>query len=715
MVQRLIRARMRGQGDGGFTLIELLVVIVILGILSAVVVFAVRGVGDKGELAAASEDERTVRTAQEAHCAKFGLYGTMDQLVQRGFLSEPSTLTAVTPKSGGPCGGNPAIYGSSYSLSDGDADIKVAAAEDLWPIGDSGSGPGYHSSYFAYPLNANMYDPLIIIGSDYSLNPGLAVSWERIPVSDTTTKPTRPYPNDTWRFHLRQGVKFHDGSVFDADDVVWTWRDRAGRNAAPLTTVVNTLGYTFKGHPADSVEKISDFIVDITPRVANLRIPEQIGHPIGGIVPVGKHFDGSTKGTTGTNGTDPVIPGKPIGTGPFKHVSWTPGASAVFERNDQYWGEHAKVRSMSYEFIPLETTRTAKLQAGEVDLVIDFNPLQVNTLPAQGFRIVTAGYGRNHLMYTQKVIKDDPGGRRYDLGANPVIRRAASLAINRGDYLQTVFGGNALIGRWMAPPTILGTYANNVPAVVQDQDLARSLLAGDGWVCTGAAAPACGANEIRSKGVRQLTLKMVGPPEVPPEGYTLLRDNMRAVGIDLETVRAADNTQRQANHNSTLWDFSLLIPNQNDANPGFLPGLAFACNLSTNSSFRFAPVDGTNATGPVANDTTANGGGSFPFGKQPCHAAGAGTPANTTGPTLGQFDAVHVPALNGATTPAAAQQAAAQMMKILVGQGGAAAGETAVVIPVAGVFRIYGMSDDVNLGDPHPSQTSQRWVSLTKG
>ena len=93
-------------GEGGFTLIELLVVIIILGILAAVVVFAVGGVGDKGQAAACKIDTRTLRTAEEAFSAQpttatppggGGAYGSMTQLQTGGFLSEASTYHSVTP------------------------------------------------------------------------------------------------------------------------------------------------------------------------------------------------------------------------------------------------------------------------------------------------------------------------------------------------------------------------------------------------------------------------------------------------------------------------------------------------------------------------------------------------------------------------------------------------------------------------------------------
>ncbi|WP_234319330.1 competence type IV pilus major pilin ComGC [Streptomyces sp. NRRL S-237] len=85
--------------EAGFTLIELLVVIVILGVLSAIVVFSVRGINDKGQGSACKTDKSTIQTAEEAYFAtdNRGAYGTMTQLVDGGFLSNASSWYEVAP------------------------------------------------------------------------------------------------------------------------------------------------------------------------------------------------------------------------------------------------------------------------------------------------------------------------------------------------------------------------------------------------------------------------------------------------------------------------------------------------------------------------------------------------------------------------------------------------------------------------------------------
>ena len=100
------------RNEGGFTLIELLMVIIILGILTAVVVFAVSGIQDRGQNSACRQDVRTIRTAEEAAFAQSGAYLDGDGLVGRGFLSERPQYHTVTlgADPDGAAGPEPAPY-----------------------------------------------------------------------------------------------------------------------------------------------------------------------------------------------------------------------------------------------------------------------------------------------------------------------------------------------------------------------------------------------------------------------------------------------------------------------------------------------------------------------------------------------------------------------------------------------------------------------------
>lgn len=724
----------RQQGQGGFTLIELLVVIVILGILAAVVVFATQGTGDRGEAAAIKADKETIRTAQEAFCAKNGRYGSAEDLVNGQFLSDFPTLHQVSPTPGGPCLGAGDATRSGFAMPESNPELTIAAAEDTWPR-EAANGPSKDTTY-AYPLNVNVYEPLVYLGSDYSLDPGLAESWQLLPPGKGATCPAgaspstdpancSPYPaNNTWRFNLRgkttPAAKWHDWSptnnhVVTADDVLWTWNQRQ-RIGKTLSTVANSLGWKAAGNPEDSVQKIDNFTVDFTPRVQNLRLVEQIVHPEGAIVPVGQNFDGSRTNDPTKLGT----PGQPIGSGPFRWLSYQANEQVIVERNDDWWGSSkAMTKQLTFNFIKESAQRTAALQSG-ADLIIDANPLEVSSLESSGFRVVKSAPGRNQLIYMQKIGKTDTTGRTFDLLKDPAIRRAVSLAMDRDKYVQTYFGGNASVGRFMAPPGILGNSANIVPQATFDKGQAQSALEAAGWLCSTSPCPtdALGNNtETRSKNGRSLQLRLIAWAEVAQLGYDTIAAQLRAVGIDVEIPAGVvgNGAKRDELYRGSFFDLDLEVPNQNDGNPAFLPTLRFACK-SESTTYRFAPADGTNGVGPAVTDTVSNGGGTFPSGNRPCTI---GAP-NTSDAVKGPFDSGAptgdvvanggwVEAGDRAKTQADAQRAAAEQMRILVGQN-----ESNVVVPVAGVFRIYAMKSNISFSDPHPSQTNQTWVSVSK-
>ena len=501
------------------------------------------------------------------------------------------------------CGGNQNSGGSAPPNLN--ATIRIAAAEDTWPV----QGQGGKSTTFAYPLNVNVFEPLIYLASDYTLKPGLAESWELV-------QPT------TWRFHLRHGVTFHDGKAFTADDVMWTWAERQLKTPT-LSTVTNTLG-------AGSVKKVDDFTVDFTPTTPNLRLPQQIVHPEGAIVERGKDFETVPDG----------------GTGPFKVTDYKPSQTVDLDRFDAYWGTKPKVKHMAIRFLPDPQTRLQALRSGQVDFVIDVSPTDVKSLASSGYRIVKAKPGKNQLIYINK-----QGKAPHDLGADAAIREAVSLAIDRNAYVSTVFDGNADPGRWMAPASVLGKSADLVRAISIDSAKAGSVLDQTGWTK--------GADGIRTKNGRRLSLTMIGPPEITSVAFQFLQAEFRKVGIDSDFKVAADTATFNNYYRNSDFDLDIEPPNQNDGNPAFLPVLRmYSKNSGTE---RFAPG--------------------------------------------GEFDQWAAKALTDTATDAV-QNDAAQMMKILID-------DQHIVAPLAGVERLYAMKSSVSFGDPHPSQTNQTWFSLS--
>ena len=434
-------------------------------------------------------------------------------------------------------GGDTAETGGQPDI---DATIRVGANEDQWTV----NGTGAKATHFMYVTNQNVYEPLVYLGSDYTLKPGLAERWELQP------------DGRTWRFFLRRGVTFHDGTPFTAADVVWTWGQRQAEGRT-LSTAANTL-HPRDGFNPDAVKQVDDFTVDFTPINPNLRLPEQIVHPEGAIVKNGTHND-----------TPPYA-----GTGPFKYVSYVEKQTAVFERNDAYWGEKPEVKRVEIRFLPDPVTRLQALKSGDVDFVYDLPPDATKNLEGDpNFTIVRSKPGRNHLLY----VNITPGR----ITADKTVREAVAYAVDREAYVNVVLEGNGEPGRWMAPRSVLGSSADKVAEVKRDLNRAKKVLDDAGWTV--------GSDGIRTKGEQRLKVILLGQQEVAESALTVIQANLKDAGIEVEIKKTPDVATRNSLYNQGKGDFDLDLepPNQNDGNPAFLPVLRMSNKVPTN--IQFAP------------------------------------------------------------------------------------------------------------------------------
>ena len=197
----------------------------------------------------------------------------------------------------------------------------------------------------AFRLVEMVYDGLVYLNNKVAPEPALAVKWEN------------PTPT-TWIFHLRQGVTFHDGTPFTADDVVYTFESiLAPDSKAPYRAL-----YT----PISQIEKLDAYTVRLTTKTPYAPLLSYLDI---GIVP--KHIAER----------DPAaLAAHPVGTGPFTFVSWERQSKIVLDANPRYWGGAPKVRGVVFNIVPDNTARAAALEAGDLDLI--HSPLSPQDLPA---------------------------------------------------------------------------------------------------------------------------------------------------------------------------------------------------------------------------------------------------------------------------------------------------------------------------------------------
>jgi peptide/nickel transport system substrate-binding protein len=180
-----------------------------------------------------------------------------------------------------------------------------------------------------------LFDSLVHKDEHFNLTPWLAERWET------------PDPQ-TYVFHLRHGVRFHDGRPLTARDVKWTL------DSVRDGTVMSIKSGAFK--LLDRVETPDDFTVVVHQSEPSAALLWSLSDGALGIVPFGSGKEFSRK---------------PVGSGAFRFVQLDPDSQVIIERNDDYWAEHAKVARVRFAVVPDTTTRALELRKGSADIAID--------------------------------------------------------------------------------------------------------------------------------------------------------------------------------------------------------------------------------------------------------------------------------------------------------------------------------------------------------
>ncbi len=372
-----------------------------------------------------------------------------------------------------------------------------------------------------YPISTNMCETLVRLGEDFSLQPLLATKWEFVA------------PN-SFRFTLRDGVTFWDGSKMTAEDVKYSL-DRTAKAGN---------GYSSIGE--NSTKVVDAMTVEVTPTQPNLRLIEQVLHPTYAVMKTGSE-----------------LATQPMCTGPFKYVEYVKGERIVVERNDKYWGAKAKLQKMTFRFFPDANTRRLALESGQVDLMMDLPPEQVTTTKARpGLKVQSAPVGRTMLMYI-----NIHGKEPYTLLQDKAVRQAIGYAIDRKVMVDKIWEGNAAVIATMGPQEVLGEFAKNVQGFTYDTKKANDLLEQAGWKM--------GADKVRSKDGKRLSITLIGWAEWDKQLLEFLQSQLGAVGIDMKINKSPDQASYQKLADGGEFDIDLEGPNQNDGNPIFLPALRF--------------------------------------------------------------------------------------------------------------------------------------------
>jgi peptide/nickel transport system substrate-binding protein len=215
-------------------------------------------------------------------------------------------------------------------------------------------------------INGHVYESLVMRGKKLEILPGLAASWKQ-------TAPT------VWVFNLRQGVKWHDGSDFTADDVVFSIKRLQGP----------TSNFRVYGNSVGEPRKIDTHTVELTTPVPNPVMLEMLANSLFMMNKAWCEKNNAVKAQDFTNEKEAYTARNAMGTGPYTLVSRDPDVKSVFKKNPKWWGLGDKnywdgnVDEIVYTPIGAPGTRMAALLAGNIDFVLDPPPSDVEKLKVE--------------------------------------------------------------------------------------------------------------------------------------------------------------------------------------------------------------------------------------------------------------------------------------------------------------------------------------------
>jgi peptide/nickel transport system substrate-binding protein len=337
--------------------------------------------------------------------------------------------------------------------------------------------------------NALIAEPPLRVNAAMEAVPWLLTDWRHL-------------GNGVHHVRLRPGVCFHDGSPLTAK----TFAESAREFIAPRD---------FIGLNAPSIKAIGDDTVELQSTCGSGWMVDTMTHAAASVFRV-----------------HPRWQSRPLGTGPFRLVSYTPQERLDLTRFEDYWGTRPEQLRVQYRFLPDPQSRLQALQRGDVHVISEVVPEMLAALDPDDVRV------RMHVSRPVRfaaLLCNTKGPEPYRLLRDIRVRRALALAINREAVQRILYSGQAEVAKSILPAWMYGLGDASCTGFGFDRRAAESLLEEAGWQR--------GEDGIRQKGDRQLRLRLVAAfpsaslvkplPEV-------LEQMFRAIGVATEIAQVED-------------------------------------------------------------------------------------------------------------------------------------------------------------------------------
>ncbi|OIJ20413.1 glutathione ABC transporter substrate-binding protein [Anaerobacillus alkalidiazotrophicus] len=324
-------------------------------------------------------------------------------------------------------------------------DLVIALPSDAVSLDPHGSNDSPSSN-----VATNIYDSLLLQDANGELHPALATEWDL--VEDTV-----------WEFKLREGVKFHDDSDFNAEVV------KANFDRVLDPEVASPRSFLFD--MITDVTVVDEFTVQFTTEFPFAPLPSHLAHTGGGIISL-ESIEADYAAMA--EGKDPgsVVNENPVGTGQFVYEEWVPGQYVKLAKNENYWGEQAKIDTVTFKVVPEDQTRIAELETGNSHIIEQVRSTDVSRIDANPDSFVekTDSLSLAYIGFNlQKAPFDDVR-----------VRQAISMAVNKDIIIDGLLDGFGTPAVGPLAPNVFG-FNENVSPISYDVEKAKELLAEAGY------------------------------------------------------------------------------------------------------------------------------------------------------------------------------------------------------------------------------------------
>lgn len=275
---------------------------------------------------------------------------------------------------------------------------------------------------------ANVFDSLVRYKrGSVEIEPALATKWER--AAD----------GKTWTFELREGVKFHDGTPFDADAVKFTFER-----------------VTKKDHPFHDAEILNESLyqdIESVEKISPLKVAFHLKRPLAPSLFLGNLtvYTAFIVSPSALKKDARAFARAPVGTGAWKLARWEPDQRIVLEANKEYWGGAPAIEKVVVLVVKENSSRRNQLEAGEVHAIDGVNPIDIEPLSKNAnVKVIEApgmSVGCLYLNCKKKPLDD---GR---------VRRIIANAIDKEKLVRVNFQGHAKRAEQVVPPSVVGFQA----------------------------------------------------------------------------------------------------------------------------------------------------------------------------------------------------------------------------------------------------------------